>query len=286
MRICATPLVERPATFANVPHSWENSGEAYACSFARLCAGTLDEILNRLGPGHGARLLDVGTGPGTISAAASATGHVAIGLDSDASMIALVARRHPALAFARATIERLPSADQTFDANTANFVINHVPDPRGAATELRRVLRTGGRLVATIWPSRTQPLNQFWSEVMAHADVAPPTGQRLPSELDFDRTAEGLTGLLVKAEFDRIDVQDLEWTFEISPEHLWIAVEAGIAGIGGTYHAQDHAGRTRMRAAYDKITSERAESDTLSFPTTALMATAARPQRPGKRSAP
>lgn len=256
-----------------MPHSWENSAQAYAGSFARLCAGAVDEIMDRLGPGRSARLLDIGTGPGTVAAAASAAGHSVVGLDSDESMIALARRHHPALAFARATIQHLPFADQTFEAITANFVINHVPDPRGAAAELHRVLRTGGRLVATIWPSRTLPLNQFWSEVMAQAETAPPTGQRLPPEHDFGRTEEGLRALLVEAEFDRIDVQELEWTFEISPADLWTAVEGGIAGIGQTYDAQDHAGRARMRSAYDKITSERARSDTLSFPTTALIAT-------------
>ncbi|MFT4165901.1 MAG: class I SAM-dependent methyltransferase, partial [Microlunatus sp.] len=155
-----------------MPGSWENSADAYAQSFARLCAGTVEEILVRLGSGERDRLLlDVGTGPGTVAAAARTHGYTAIGMDRDASMITLAGRRHPEIAYAQAALPGLPCRDRVFDAVTANFVINHTPDPRRAARELFRVIRSGGCLVATTWPSQIMPLNQFWNEVMQRAEV-------------------------------------------------------------------------------------------------------------------
>jgi SAM-dependent methyltransferase len=45
-------------------------------------------------------------------------------------------------------IQALPFADETFDCALAAWMLYHVPDVRGAITELARVLPSGGRLVA------------------------------------------------------------------------------------------------------------------------------------------
>lgn len=254
---------------------WENNADAYAQSLARLCAGTVEEILQRLDPADRSRLLlDIGIGSGTVAAAARGHGYTAIGVDSDSSMVTLAARRHPEIAVAQAALPALPCPDRVFDAVTANFVINHTPDPRRAARELCRVIRPGGCLVATIWPSQILPLNQFWNEVMQQAAVSPPVGTRLPPELDFERTTDGFVGLLAEAGFEQIDCQQIRWTFEIAPEELWIAVEAGIAVIGQTYRTQDVAGRDRMRSAYAEITRARAHEGMLAIPALAIVVSA------------
>jgi SAM-dependent methyltransferase len=267
-------------TVSGMAEPWEDSADAYAQSFARLCGGTADEILRRLGPRtEDQLLLDIGTGPGTVAAAAHISGSTVIGMDPDHSMTTLAARRHPGIPFARAALPRLPCPNQSFDAITANFVINHTPDPRAATRELLRALRTGGQLVATIWTSQVAPLNQLWNDVISHASVSPPPpGTRLPPELDFERTIDGFAGILNEAGFDQIDCQETTWNFEITPEDLWIAVEAGIAVIGQTYRAQDLNGRTRMRTAYDKITSTRTRYGGLALPSVALIASAQRHQ--------
>ncbi|WP_161606187.1 class I SAM-dependent methyltransferase [Microlunatus speluncae] len=239
-----------------VTYDWKDGADAYARSFAHLCAGTVDEILRRIGPGDSARrLLDIGTGPGTVAAAARDNGYTVIGLDSDPSMIALASRSHPGISFGLASIRSLPCRDQILDVVTANFVVNHTPDPRSAVRELFRALRCGGRLIATIWTSQPGPLNQLWNQVMTRAAVTPPAGSRLPPEHDFERTAEGFGGILAEAGFEQVECQELHWTFEIRPDDLWSAVEAGIAGIGQTFRSQDAAGQERMRAAYGEITA-------------------------------
>lgn len=258
-----------------MPGSWEDSADAYAQSFARLCAGTVEEIFARLGAGERDRLLlDVGTGPGTVAAAARSRGYSAIGMDSDLSMVRLAGRCHPEIARLQAALPELPCQDQVFDAATANFVINHTPDPRRALRELFRVIRPGGRLVATTWPSQIMPLNQFWNEVMQRAEVSPPTGTRLPAELDFERTTDGFAGILVEAGFEQIECQRTRWTFEISQDDLWIAVEAGIAVAGQTYRTQDVGGRERIRSAYAEIIRDRVQNGLLAFPAIAIIASA------------
>lgn len=256
---------------------WENSADAYARSFARLCAGTVDEILTRLDPPDGHRfVLDVGTGPGTVAAAVHGSGRAVVGMDQDRSMTALAARRHRGVPFAAAALPRLPLADQAVGAITANFVVNHTPDPRAALQELCRVVRRGGQLVATIWTSQVVPLSQLWSEVMLQASVSPPPGARLPPELDFERTVDGFAEILAEAGFDGVDCQETQWIFKIAPDELWVAVEAGIAVVGQTYRSQSSSGRMRMRTAFMEITSMHSVNGRLILPSIALIASGRR----------
>jgi len=46
------------------------------------------------------------------------------------------------------TVEDLPFADETFDVAVANWMLYHVPDVDRGVSELARVVRRGGRLVA------------------------------------------------------------------------------------------------------------------------------------------
>ena len=197
-------------------------------------------------------------------------------MDSDSSMITLAGRRHPAITSVQAALPDLPCRDRVFDAVTANFVINHTPDPRRAVRELFRVIRPGGCLVATTWPSQTLSLNQFWNEIMQRAAASPPIGTRLPPELDFERTIDGFAGILTEAGFEQIDCRQFRWTFEIAPEELWIAVEAGISVVGQTYRTQDAIGRERIRSAYAEITRDRVQNGLLAFPAIAIIASGRR----------
>jgi SAM-dependent methyltransferase len=66
------------------------------------------------------------------------------------------------VAFETADAQALPFADHTFDAVIANHVLFHVRDRTAALAELRRVLRPGGRLVAsTLGARHLQELNDL-----------------------------------------------------------------------------------------------------------------------------
>ena len=249
------------------------TASAYERSSARLCAGTVAEVVSRLGEDAGV-VLDIGTGTGTVAAAASSSGRKVSGMDMDQSMVAFAARRHPHVAFARAALPRLPCADEAFDAVTANFVLNHTPDPRADAEHLRRPLRRGGQLVATIWPSQTMLLNQMWNDVMRQASVSPPPAVRLSPELDFERTSDGFAALLADAGLAHVDCHEMRWSFEVEPDELWVAVEAGIAVVGQTYRSQTSSGPKRMRTAFEEVTGPLTTEGTWVLPSIALLACA------------
>ena len=97
----------------------------------------------------GMRLLDVGCGPGSITAGlaqAVAPGEV-VGIDLQPTLIerARTAARGVAnLRFEVGDLYRLPFADGSFDAVFANGILMHLAEPLRALAELRRVLRSGG----------------------------------------------------------------------------------------------------------------------------------------------
>lgn len=241
---------------------WSDVGEAYAASFAALCAGAVDEVLDEAADRTTGRvLLDVGTGPGTVVVAAVARGWDAAGVDAEESMIATARRRRPDLPFFVRALPHLGIEDDTADAVTANFVLNHVPDARASAGELARVAKPDGVVVATIWHGVTSPLRPMWDAMLDASGLDRPADRTLPPDKDFERDAEGVAAMLRDGGLVDVRARIVAWDFVFDPEQLWAGVEGGVATVGGIYRAQDAATRARMADAYERVTSAQAGSD-------------------------
>jgi SAM-dependent methyltransferase len=241
---------------------WSDVGDAYAASFAALCAGAVDAVLDEAAARTTGRvLLDVGTGPGTVAAAAAARGWDAAGVDAEESMLAAARRLHPGLSFSLGTLPRLGIDADAADAVTANFVLNHVPDARESARELARVAKPDGVVVATIWYGVTSPLRPMWDAMLDAVGLYRPADRTLPAEKDFGRDADGVAAMLREGGLDDVRAEIVAWDYAFDPAELWAGVEGGVATVGGIYRAQDAATRVRMAQAYDRVTRERAGAD-------------------------
>lgn len=133
---------------------WESGpgSEVYARAMAasRRYIGPLRPRIDALHLQAGARVLDIGCGPGDITTRlgrAVGPGGLAVGLDLSRPMLAIAARdAADNVAHVRADATKLPFADGAFDAVHSAYAIQLVPDPAGMITEMARVLRPGGRL--------------------------------------------------------------------------------------------------------------------------------------------
>ncbi|HXF84750.1 MAG TPA: class I SAM-dependent methyltransferase [Anaerolineales bacterium] len=62
--------------------------------------------------------------------------------------------------------QNIPFEDETFDAVIANHMLYHVPDKTKALTEIRRILKPGGRLfAATVGEKHLKELNDWLKEI-------------------------------------------------------------------------------------------------------------------------
>ena len=100
----------------------------------------------------GARLLDVGGGPGYFQDAFEARGAWYVALDADAGELALHGRA-PGPRTVLGDGLALPFADGAFDIAYSSNVAEHVPDPWRMADEMVRVTRPGGLIFLsyTLW---------------------------------------------------------------------------------------------------------------------------------------
>ena len=100
----------------------------------------------------GARILDVGGGPGYFEEAFAQRGARYVAVDADAGEMRLHGRT-PSRHTVQADGTRLPFADGTFDVAYSSNVAEHVSQPWQMADEMVRVTRPGGTIVLsyTLW---------------------------------------------------------------------------------------------------------------------------------------
>ena len=155
----------------------------------RTAENSCGYLLPALRPGTS--VLDVGCGPGTITADLArlvAPGPV-VGIDAGPAVIAEAARLSGSdnLSFAVEDVEQLSFADHSFDVVHAHQVLQHLADPVAALREMRRVCRPGGLVAARdadyaamAWYPRLPALDDWMAlyQQVARGNGAEPDGGR------------------------------------------------------------------------------------------------------------
>ncbi|OCC09976.1 class I SAM-dependent methyltransferase [Streptomyces sp. PTY087I2] len=253
---------------------WSGRAEAYARTYARLCAYPAPALLDAAEAGPGTRVLDVGCGTGTVSAAAVARGASVYAADADPGMVAATRRAVPGVTPHIARLPELPYANDTFDAAVGNFVLNHVGRPLTALTELRRITRPGGRIAVTIWRSPGAPGQTLIGRAAQAVGLTRPAWlPALAPEDDFPRTKEGLAALLDAAGLLGAECSEVAWEHRCDPGTWWAGAEQGIGAIGQVLNSGGAEGLAAARRAYDGLSAEfRTRDGLLALPHVALLA--------------
>lgn len=121
--------------------------------FYRLLARDTVALVGDLAPVAGARVLDVGSGPGDLAEAFRRAGAWAVALDVDWDEMHCRPRRLDLAV--QADGARLPFEDGTFDIACSSNVLEHVPDPLAVVGDMVRVTKPGGLAFVnyTLWMS-------------------------------------------------------------------------------------------------------------------------------------
>lgn len=144
-------------------------------------------FLDWIAPPPGAHWLDVGCGTGSFT-------ELIAEICSPASIIAIDperaqtnhARNRPIANqahFEVADAQALPFSDGTFDIVASGLVLNFIPDPAQALSEMLRVARRGGTIGGYVWDfaadlSPTWPMRRGLRQL--GASVAPTPGRKHP----------------------------------------------------------------------------------------------------------
>jgi SAM-dependent methyltransferase len=252
--------------------NWSGAADSYGRSYARVCAGAVPQLIDSARVRPGLRVLDVGTGTGTVAAAATSLGAEVTAVDADPAMVATAARLVPGVKCHVAVLPALPFGDGQFDAVLANFVINHVGRPLAALTEMGRVTAPGGHVIVTIWPQ--PPSRGVALLTRAIRDCgAERGGARLAPQDEFPRDEGGLRGLVAAAGLRGAACKSVDWQLVVDPAEWWgIASGASWMPEFKAHHSARFLGRVRHR--FEHLSREFITLDgRLAVPIRALLAT-------------
>ena len=211
--------------------SFDVAAEAYDRFMGRYSAPLSPQLADLAGVRAGQRVLDVGCGPGALTA--ELVGRVGAGavsaVDPSEPFVEAVAARNPGVTVRRATAEDLPFADGEFDAALAQLVVHFMADPVAGLAEMARVTRPGGIVAGCVWDhaGANGPLADFW----AAARVLDPD---VRDESHLAGVREGHLAELMR----RAGLRDVaEATLSVSVEHAsfegwWAPFTEGVGPAG------------------------------------------------------
>jgi SAM-dependent methyltransferase len=194
----------------------------------------------------GGRAIDVGCGPGALTAElVERLGPDAVAaVDPSEPFVAAVSERFPGVTVRHASAEALPFAEQEFDAALAQLVVHFMNDPVGGLREMARVTAPGGVVAASVWDhgGGQGPLSLYW-EAVHELDPA------VDDESQLAGATEGhLTELFRQAGMEDV-VEDGLW---VAVEHAsfdewWEPYTLGVGPAGAYVVGLDPAGQERLR---------------------------------------
>ncbi len=163
----------------------------------------------------GMRVLDVATGPGIVARRVAEliglSGSV-IGVDIAEEAIAVARRKAEAEGLVQATFEVADAESLQYEVNSFDRVfcsmgLMHFPAPETALTEFKRVLKTDGKLIASVWGEEADaPFIGVAIKTLAR-NFPPPKVER-PSIFRFGKPPV-LENLIAGAGFNQIQIEPL-----------------------------------------------------------------------------
>jgi SAM-dependent methyltransferase len=226
--------------------SFDVAAEAYdrfMGRYSRLLAVPLADLA---GIRTGQRALDVGCGPGALTAELVARlGPTRVAaIDPSEPFVAAVRDRYPGVDVRRAPAERIPFPDESFDAALAQLVVHFMADPVAGLAEMARVTRPGGVVAACVWDhgGNQGPLGLFWREARA-----------IDSEVDDESQLAGVREGHLAELFEAAGLQQVQATsFVVSLEHpsfdeWWEPFTHGVGPAGSFVAGLDPERRSELR---------------------------------------
>ncbi|SDP86863.1 Methyltransferase domain-containing protein [Phyllobacterium sp. YR620] len=212
------------------------------------------QFIDFAGLADGEKILDVGCGTGSLTFALARNPNLSeiAAIDFSEVFVAEANRRNtdPRIHIQQADACALPFKDAAFDRAMALLVLHFVPETAKAVTEMRRVVRPGGVVAATVWDhlGGMPGMRMMIDTVAALSDSGRQLRSRYcfqpmmqPGELKQTFVEQGLVDVTETELMIRMDYRDFD--------DYWAPIAAGEGPLGKYVAALDKAGRARTDAA-------------------------------------
>ena len=221
--------------------SFDVAPEAYDRFMGRYSLQLSPQMADLAGVRRGQLVLDVGCGPGALTAElVTRLGPAAVtAVDPSEPFVAAARARNPGVNVRKASAAQLPFPDQAFDAALAQLVVHFMTDPVAGLAEMARVTRRDGVVAACVWDhgSGQGPLSLFWQ-----------AARQLDPEVDDESQGAGAREGHLAELFEAAGLHDIEQTalsasLDISSFEAWWEPFTGGVGPAGSYVASLDAKR-------------------------------------------
>jgi SAM-dependent methyltransferase len=233
--------------------SFDVTADAYARFMGRFSSPLAVRFADLASPQPGQQALDVGCGPGILTAVlVDRLGAEAVSaIDPSPPFVAAVAERFPGVDVRSGVAEGLPFADDRFDLTLAQLVVHFMTDPVAGLVEMARVTRPGGLVAANVWDHGTGgggPLDSFWQ---AARDIDP----QVRDESALAGAREGqLAELCTAAGLSDIESTSLTITVPFPTfADWWEPFTLGVGPAGAHVAQLDEAQRHALRARCESL---------------------------------
>jgi SAM-dependent methyltransferase len=232
--------------------SFNVSMEAYSRFMGRFSEPLAVRFADLAGLTLGQRALDVGSGPGALTAVlVERLGASAVSaIDPSASFVAAVLTRFPGVDVRTGSAEALPFDDDSFDIALAQLVVHFMADPVAGLREMGRVVKPGGLVAACVWDHAggSSPLSTFWRAVH-----------------DLDPTAHDESNLAGAREGHLVELSEAAGLNQIEPTKIsvdipfascddwWEPFTFGVGPAGAHVAGLDDEAREALRARCEAL---------------------------------
>ena len=193
--------------------SWEScdSYEYYMGRWSRLVA---ESFIEWLSPSSGLKWLDIGCGSGALSEAIiyNHESTVLTAIDQSEDFVSTAQNRLSSrVQCIVGNALSLPLGNSSVNIAVSRLVLNFIPEPEKALSEMRRVTDAGGTVAVYIWDyaGKVDFLRHFWD---AAVDIKSEALNLHESNRFPDSNAEALKRLFEKAGFVDIETTSIEIT--------------------------------------------------------------------------
>jgi SAM-dependent methyltransferase len=235
----ASVITDPSNAYQGVAAAWARGPAVMYDTLATVAiAGVADDL-------RGASVLDVGAGTGALCRALRMAGAFPVAVDTSVDMLDQVGGA-AVLAIA-GDMCALPFADRCFDAAVSGFAISHIDAPEHALLEMRRVVRLGGRVIASVFGEADGRVSKdVIDDVARQFGYLPPDWYvRLKTGTEpKSNTPALLRGCAETAGLEDVDVADVTVDSGLATPEAIVAYRTGLAHLAPFVNSLSAARRT------------------------------------------